>query len=85
MYELESICTWENAIIDFIFQEMKDQMASPAAMSLSDKKNRQVCTLSQVSNSGDYGKHNMFISRFCKAMAVCVKSNERDVCLFVRL
>ncbi len=32
------------SLIDFILQEMKDHMASPMAITVSERKNRQVCT-----------------------------------------
>lgn len=45
-----TIFTLVNVIINFIFQEMKDQMASPMAMSQSDKKSRKVCTKLKLSS-----------------------------------
>lgn len=65
MSELGTIYSLLNVIIDFIFQEMKDQMASPMAMSLSDKKNRQVRTdlsskiIKLFSDSVDYSRRNI--------------------------
>lgn len=57
---------------------MKDQMASPIAMSLSDKKNRQVCTdlisklIELFSDSVDYGNRNMFIPHCRKELILCI-------------